>query len=32
MDILANSLIGPCQLALFSRSPMIGSWWQELRT
>ena len=32
MDMIASGLISPCQLALFIRSPMIGSWWQELRT
>jgi predicted RecB family nuclease len=26
----ANRLITPSQLALFSRSPVLGSWWEEL--
>jgi len=28
---MADRLITPSQLALFSRSPVIGAWWEELR-
>ena len=27
----ADRLITPSQLALFSRSPVIGAWWEELK-
>ncbi|MEB3332747.1 MAG: TM0106 family RecB-like putative nuclease [Synechococcaceae cyanobacterium] len=30
MTATANRLITPTQLALFSRSPLIGTWWEEL--
>jgi uncharacterized protein len=28
---MSNRLITPSQLALFSRSPVIGAWWEELK-
>ena len=28
---MPDRLITPSQLALFSRSPVIGAWWEELR-
>ena len=28
---MAERLITPTQLALFSRSPVIGAWWEELK-
>lgn len=30
MDMITSRLITPTQLALFSRSPVIGAWWEEV--
>ena len=31
MDMIPSRLITPTQLALFSRSPVIGAWWEEVQ-